>query len=149
MFLLRFGLLPLPIVEDDGRGDEPSSNYTSFRAQPALAHLHDPIHLQNEVLQGLRALTSHPTIPTSSIVLRQQLLRNLEELRATSLASDGAIDARPCEVLRLRYVQSLGPATVQKRLGISQSTYYREHQRGLEALIAALIARWHVVGLGG
>ncbi len=36
MFLLRSGLLPLPIVEDDGHFDEPSSNYRSFRTQPKV-----------------------------------------------------------------------------------------------------------------
>ncbi len=34
MFLLRSGLLPLPIVEDDGRVSKRRSNYRSLWTQP-------------------------------------------------------------------------------------------------------------------
>ncbi len=47
-------------------------------------------------------------------------------------------------MLTLRYAAGLDAAAVQEPLAISQSTYYRAHQRGLAVVIALLREQWHL-----
>ena len=49
---------------------------------------------------------------------------------------------RRAEALRLRYVDGLPVATIQARLNISRSEYFRKHREGLDALASILRRRW-------
>ena len=46
---------------------------------------------------------------------------------------------RPYRVLQLRYVEARSAVEVERRLAISTSQYYREHQAALDALTALLV----------
>jgi hypothetical protein len=104
----------------------------------ALAHLHDPTHLQSRELARLLGETATSRSGTSD-VLRRHLLRAIGSIHPGPDAAPDAI--RRHRVLTLRYVEGLDAHAVQDRLGISQSTYYREHQAVVEALLVFLRER--------
>jgi non-specific serine/threonine protein kinase len=82
-------------------------------------------------------------VVASAVVLQRCLHDAIAALRPAGTMVP--VDAgRAHQVLTLRYVQGLEAVAVQERLGISQSTYYREHQRGLGALTNLLHEQWRV-----
>ncbi|NDF55615.1 MAG: hypothetical protein EB145_15740, partial [Proteobacteria bacterium] len=56
---------------------------------------------------------------------------------------------RRAEALRLRYVDGLPVATIQARLNISRSEYFRKHREGLDALASILRRRWGAEAVNG
>src|SRR5262249_36924384 len=59
-------------------------------------------------------------------------------------ATSGHRGERSHLILTLRYVEALGAAEVQARLGVSQSEYYRIHGRAVGAVASLLAELWHV-----
>jgi predicted ATPase len=49
------------------------------------------------------------------------------------------------DLMRLRYAEGLPPPTVFRRLGVSQSEYYRQHDRGVAEVGNSLQPQWVVV----
>jgi predicted ATPase len=100
----------------------------------ALAHLHDLPYLQNHPLA--RPVGGRSAAPGRA--LRGRLIEAIDTLRARE---GGAADDRAGRIqrlLELRYVEGLTSDEVSARLGVSQSEYYRAHQRGVAAVASAL-----------
>jgi non-specific serine/threonine protein kinase len=122
----------------------------------ALAHLYDLPYLQTHPLAALVVRDREPAaagpVPLRRAAgkrLRQALLEALEALRPDPRTA-GAVGAardqpgRSHHLLTLRYVEGLTPAEVQARLAVGRSEYFREHQRGLDALASLLRERWRL-----
>ena len=122
----------------------------------ALAHLYDLPYLQTHPLAALVVRdrepgAAGPALPRRAAGkrLRQALLEALEALRPDPRTA-GAVGAardqpgRSHHLLALRYVEGLPPAGVQARLAVGRSEYFREHQRGLDALASLLRERWRL-----
>jgi predicted ATPase len=107
----------------------------------ALAHLHDPVHLQTHPLA--RYLPPAPTIRAGRTgqVLGQALIEAIEELRP---ATGNEAGGRGYEILRLRYVEALAVPDILRRLAIGRSHFYREHQRSLDGFASLLRERWQL-----
>jgi predicted ATPase len=112
------------------------------QVRDALAHLHEPGHLQTHPLT--RFLPAEAGSRPSSLgrALRQAIVEGVESLRPDPRHSPSTHAWRRHELLRLRYVEGLEVSQVLDRLSLSKSVYYLEQQRALEALSAALIERW-------
>jgi hypothetical protein len=115
----------------------------------ALAHLDDPAYLQAHPLTRFAVRELGVSRAQSGLELRSQLLRAITVLDSPEHCKDAARTQHLSDVLLLRYVEGLDPARVEERLQISQSTYYREHQCGIEALASLLRDRWGLAELNG
>lgn len=104
----------------------------------ALAHMHDPIYLQAHALTKTFAPPEGTSATRAGQLLRQALLDAIESLRPGPGIPTDSDSWRRYQVISLHYGQGLDSQTVQDRLVISQSTYYREQRRGLEAVVALL-----------
>src|SRR5262245_38275711 len=147
--------------EDSGRArraggrDPPRRARSRFEQQvrDALAHLHDPGHLQTHPLVAALRLDQGPgeagTATTASAwsagaALQQRLLAAIETLRPRSGAAAGPAATkaeRGHRLLSLRYVEALPVAAVQRALAVGESEYFREHRRGLQAVVSLLQER--------
>ncbi len=110
----------------------------------ALQHMYDPVYLQTH---PLAAWIKHDTSSSTTSVgtsLRQQLLQTITALRPGAETVTGSAAWRRYQILALRYVEGLDIAAVQERLAISSGTYFREQQRGIEAVISLLGQQWAV-----
>jgi predicted ATPase len=101
------------------------------QVRDALAHLHDPVHLQTHPLAAL--------VGVSDRVSRGRALQRalLEAVDALQPSRDGAPRPRALRQHRLltrRYVDGLPWEAVRGELLISRSEYYRDHQQALEAV---------------
>src|SRR3990172_7035900 len=139
----------------EGRGDADVTAPTTrlgFERQvrDALAHLHDPGHLQAHPLT--RFLLAKTSLRASSLgrALRQAILDAVESLRPgveSPLVVSHAL--RSYQILNLRHVEALEVSQVLDRLSLSQSLYYVELQRAIEGLSAVLWEMWGVDATGG
>lgn len=103
------------------------------QVRDALTHLHDLAWLQTHALTSQGA-----TAGTHGRALQRSLLEALAALRPAS-GRPGNVSA---ELLRLRYEADLPVDDVARRLAISRSEYYRQHDRGLMAVAALLRESW-------
>jgi predicted ATPase len=70
--------------------------------------------------------------------LRQHLLAAIQRLAPDMQVKADAKAWRPYRVLQLRYAEAYDVAQVQQELALSKSQYYREHELGLQSLVALL-----------
>ena len=123
------------------------------QVRDALAHLSDPVHLQTHPLIHL-AQNGQPTGRSrtrAAEVLRRDLVGAIESLRpsGTDTRVGRAVRARRgYDVLRLRYVEGLALADIQRELGLSRTLFYAEHNRAVEAVVSLLAERWGVDAQG-
>jgi predicted ATPase len=110
----------------------------------ALAHLDDPRRLRRNPLAGLTAAELGPPRSSGPPPLQRSLVAAIEALRPGPTVAEESRAWRAYRVLALRYVEGMAIADVQRRLALSRSEYYREHQRALEALVALLRERWNL-----
>jgi predicted ATPase len=112
------------------------------QVRDALAHLYDPAYLQTHPLAAL--VPADPGMRTAGRgkALRQILVEAIEATRPIGTADRTIPGSLIHPVLTLRYVEALDPSAVQERLGVSRSEYYREHQRGVDAVISLLWQQW-------
>ncbi len=98
----------------------------------ALSRLHDPI-----------ALRAHPLAggPGGPAALRSDLTTAIETLRPTAQVDASSRVWRPYHLLNLRYVEGLDAAEVARRLAVSRSQYYREHEAAVAAVTSVLRER--------
>jgi non-specific serine/threonine protein kinase len=112
----------------------------------ALAHLYDLPYLQTHPLtQYLRPSPAGVgSAAYQGQALRQSLLDGIAALGAADQEPAAQIrrNGRGHAILNLRYVEGLDVATIQAQLAISQSTYYREYQQAITALVSLLRERW-------
>jgi non-specific serine/threonine protein kinase len=103
-----------------------------------LNRLYDPAYLQTHPLIAL--VSRDPAIRGAEAgkTLRQIVVDAIDALRPIPGAEAPTPAGLIHQILTLRYVNALEPAAVQERLAIGRSEYYREHQRGLDALISLL-----------
>jgi non-specific serine/threonine protein kinase len=108
----------------------------------ALAHLYDPIYLQTHPLGPL--VTWDGARPTSAgKVLREFLLDVIESLHPLARDAGPLLSGASYQILRLRYVEGQDVAAIQRQLALGRSEFYREQQRGVEAVVSLLWDRWH------
>jgi predicted ATPase len=108
----------------------------------ALAHLHDPAHLQTHPLADLARRERGASKEGAGRALRQALLDAIGVLRPSPTDVSAAPAGRRYQILTLRYVEGLDADAVQQRLAISRAEYYRGRQRGVEAVTSLLADRW-------
>lgn len=137
--------------EDTDRGGGSADlRRTSFgrHVRNALSYLYDIPYLQSHPLASLLGLkdSAHPSLVGPA--LRQRLLEAIEHLRPESEAPTTERAGRRYELLKLRYASALDVPEICQRLGVSQSEYYREHAKGLEAIVADLMPRREPAGPG-
>jgi predicted ATPase len=111
-------------------------------AHDALVHLPDVAYLQTHPLAHLAGLTSGSRASSRGHALQKELREAIECLRSGEEPANPGKSGRAYEILTRRYVDGQDIPTIQAQLAISKSTYYREYQRGIDALISVLQARW-------
>ncbi len=117
------------------------------RVRDALAHMYDPICLRNHPLVPYFLQDQQPD--KAGQLLRQALLGAIEAIRPNGEEARNANVLRKYSVLILRYVDCLEPAEIERKLGISQSSYYRAHQRGVDRVVQFLADQLHLVRHAG
>ncbi len=109
----------------------------------ALLHLYDLTYLQTHPLSRTLSLqrqagkTSNP-----GKALRQVLLDAIEALHPGQGVPSDSSASRAYQLLRLRYVEALEVAEVERRLSIGKSEYHRDHRKGMAALASLLEERF-------
>ncbi len=98
----------------------------------ALSRLHDPVALRAHPLAGN---------PGGPAALRTELTTAIEALRPATQVDPSSRTWRRYHVLTLRYVEGLDAAEVGRRLSISRSQYYREHEAAVAAVAEILRER--------
>jgi predicted ATPase len=122
-------------------GDTAGGDFTR-QVRDALAHLYDPAYLQTHPLAALVSADPGLRAPGRAQALRQILIQAIEATRPIGSADRTVPGSLTYQVLTLRYVEALEPAVVQQRLGVGRSEFYREHQRGVDAVVSLLRERW-------
>jgi predicted ATPase len=124
----------------------PGGRRAAFARQvrDALAHLYDPIYLQTHPLASLVVRDANPRAPGVGTALRQALLEAVDALQPLRETSDSLPSATGYPILQLRYVEALDVPSIQTRLAIGRSEYYREQQRAVDAIVSLLWDRWAV-----
>ncbi|MCX7838453.1 MAG: response regulator [Anaerolineae bacterium] len=114
--------------------------FETFRkhVKDALEHLDDAAHLQTHpLLAYLRETTADGQL-TRAQRLRAWLKNAIEQLKPAPDLPSHAPEWRGYLALRYRYVQRMNPLNIESELGISERQFYRELNKGLEALAALL-----------
>jgi non-specific serine/threonine protein kinase len=107
------------------------------QVRDALAHLYDPAYLQTHPLIHLIPHDPSTRGVSAGGALRHLLLETIESLRPSG-AQVGETTGGSYQVLVRRYVEGVDAATIQAQLALGRSEYFREHRRGLEAVISLL-----------
>jgi len=114
--------------------------FDTFRKQvkDALEHLDDAAHLQTHpLLAYLHEMAADGQL-TRAQRLRAWLKNAIEQLKPTPDLPSHAPEWRGYLALRYRYVQRMSPAHIESELGISERQFYRELNKGLDALATLL-----------
>ena len=98
----------------------------------ALSRLHDPVALRAHPLAGR---------PGGPAALRTELTTAIESLRPAERVDPSSRVWRGYHVMTLRYIEGLDAAAVGRRLSISRSQYYREHEAAVAAMAEVLRER--------
>jgi hypothetical protein len=114
------------------------------QVRQCLAHLHDPAYLQIHPLAS-RLPREHDGTPRG-FALFGALSDTIDSLEVGAEIGDSVTPPSCHRILALRYVQQLDASTIQRRLGLSRSAYYRAEGRAIEAVASALRARWEGMG---
>ena len=129
------------LPSEDGQAPDPRAFCELVR--DALAHLHDPPHLQRHPLISL--ISPRPSRAEAAKMLRNALAEAVEAVRPTRAVSADARVWRRHRLLTLRFIDALEPRKAAAELGISQSELFREQHLAVEAVASLLWAHW---GLG-
>lgn len=117
------------------------------QVRTALAHLYDLDYLKQHplVLQDSRRVRKVSDM--SGQQLRQALASAIEQLNPGPAIGFGAPQARPYNLLVLRYIQCMTVTGAANRLGISRRQAQRDLRQGVEG-VAALLAANHTATTG-
>ncbi len=117
------------------------------QVRSALAHLYDLEYLKRHplLLPGVRRTRKAPEIGGQQ--LRQALASAIEELNPGPAIGFGAPQARPYNLLVLRYIQCMTVTGAASRLNISRRQAQRDLRQGVED-VAALVAVNHAATAG-
>jgi non-specific serine/threonine protein kinase len=129
------------LPSEDGQAPDPRAFCELVR--DALAHLHDPPHLQRHPLISL--ISPRPSRAEAAKMLRNALAEAVEAVRPTRAVSADARVWRRHRLLTLRFIDALEPRKAAAELGISQSELFPEQHLAVEAVASLLWAHW---GLG-
>jgi sugar lactone lactonase YvrE len=98
----------------------------------ALARFHDPVALRAEPLAAREGGVN---------ALRTELTAAIEALKPAPNVDPSHKAWRGYHLLTLRYIDGLDRAEVERRLAISRSQYYREHEAAIAAVASQLRER--------
>src|SRR5205809_1981299 len=105
----------------------------------AYLKLYDPAALRTHPLADfLITEGGRSPILRGESVLDRRLLAVVEDLRPGPHVNADARPWRLYRLLQLRYVEGFSAAEVQRKLAISKSQYYRDHEAALDAAAALL-----------
>ena len=107
----------------------------------ALQHLYDFPYLQTHPL----ARYAHPGASSQAMRgqwLRREIITGIEALAPEGAVSFRAPQARPYQLLQLRYVEGMTMQEAARELGVSERQAYRDLKRGESNVAALLWARW-------
>ncbi len=114
----------------------------------ALLAFHDAVSLQLSPLVELLHLRQTPG-ETATAALRQFLRDMIESLRPTEVIPLGRPEWIGYRLLLLRYIRSYSVQATCEELGFSLASFYRYHQRALEALVSLLWERYRQQATAG
>ena len=117
--------------------ETPDSGFAQL-VRGALTHLYDPAYLQNHPLVRLLDLDTRCDEATRSQRLRRILIECIESLVPGTRQHDQAKAKRAYTILTGRYIEGLSIEEIGQELGLSERQLYREHKRGLEAVVSLL-----------
>src|SRR5262245_17070012 len=132
-------------AEPDGGDAASAPGVPAAQVRDALAHLHDPGHLQTH---PLAALAGGPDRTGRGRALERALLEAVEALEPQD-GKPGPKAVRRYQLLKRRYVDGLTPESVRAELLIGRSEDYRAHQQAPEAVASVLRERWAGDGRDG
>ena len=110
----------------------------------ALAHLYDLAYLEVSPLAA--AVPDEGGAPASrGRRLRKTIIDTIQALRPPEgTPSDDGSAWQPFRILEGRYIAGASHQAMEQQLSLSQSQFYREHARAVEALFAMLWRAWNL-----
>lgn len=108
----------------------------------ALNRLYDSVYLRTHPLAEALADAEASTPLQRSEALRRALLGAIHSLQPKPGTPAESPDWRAYNILELRYIEGLSVGEVAGQLGLSQSQYFRDQARVLEAVTALLWERY-------
>lgn len=126
------------------RTTPPADDDFRRRVRDALAHLNDLAYLQTHPLAPMAPQVPSDRPISAGSLLRQTLLEAIEALRPDPRTSIQSPARRRYAILAMRYVEGGDAKTIQAKLAIGRSEYYKEHQEAVGAVVGLLRARWQI-----
>jgi CheY-like chemotaxis protein len=108
----------------------------------ALQHLYDFPYLQKHPLARYADAAASASQAMRGQWLRREIITTIEALAPESALSFRAPQARPYQILQLRYVEGLTVQEAARELGVSERQAYRDLKRGEDSVAAMLWATW-------
>ncbi|HEX5414866.1 MAG TPA: NB-ARC domain-containing protein, partial [Chloroflexota bacterium] len=134
---------PRSVAREAAIGEAEGRRATFARqVRDALAHLYDPLYLQTHPLARLVAPDRDPRAPGVGKALRQVLLDAIDALHPLTGSRGTLPSGVGYQILHLRYVEGLEVSAIQDQLALGKSEFYREQQRGVDAVVSLLWDRW-------
>lgn len=124
-----------------GMGTETVSGGFAEQVRDVLAHLFDPVRLQNHPLTAALVPGDVTDPRTRAQLLREAVLQAIADLKPPATAQPDDPVYRPYAIIRRRYADGFSREEVQRALSISRRQYFREQQRALTALTRLLWER--------
>ena len=106
----------------------------------ALTHLHNPTYLENHPLAQRISFVAEAPDFTRGQLLRRILRLSIEALDPGPGVDSSALEARPYQILRGRYILNQTMDELALQLDIGRRQVYRELRRALEALARILLS---------
>lgn len=113
----------------------------------ALGHLYDHVHLETHPLARPAMAAAGDRDEHQGRALQRLLLACIDALRPDGDPARDVTAWRRHQTLALHYVERLAPRDVQKRIGVGDTTFYRDHRAGLAAVASLLRGRWAASGI--
>ncbi|MCO6450979.1 MAG: response regulator [Caldilineales bacterium] len=108
----------------------------------ALTHLYDFPHLQNHALILMAGASDAVQEIRNGQWLRREIMMAIDMLAPEDSLPFRAPQARPHQLLQLRYVEGMTVQEVARELGVSERQAYRDLRRGEESVSAILWTKW-------
>jgi CheY-like chemotaxis protein len=122
-------------------GEQPVPQQFSGQVHDLLAHLFDPVRLQEHPLVDTLVGRDVGDSQARAQGLREVVLSAIGDLRPPSGTPQDDPAYRPYAIIRQRYADGFTREEVQRNLAISRRQFFREQQRALDALVRLLWER--------
>lgn len=110
----------------------------------AFTHFHDP-HLLSKHSLASWLPPKFACYKERGVALQQWLQEALEQLKPVRREPDSSKVWRPYNIFFYKYVEGLEFRDILRKMGISESEFYRQQQQGLEAISHFLTETWRAV----